>query len=124
MKNLKLFTITLTMLMVILSINSIAQVTNSNVIPQSVLTSFTAKYPGANVKSWQTEHGNYVAKAIINDQKCFATFDENGTWINTLSKIKWSQDLPKEVLASYKATKYRSWHIDYLVKVESPLGSS
>lgn len=111
------------MLMAVLSINSIAQ-TNSKVIPQVVLTSFNAKYPGAEVKSWQTEDDKYIAKTILDNHKCFAAFDKNGNWINTLSKIKWSQDLPKEVLASYKTTKYRSWHIDYLVKVETPLGSS
>jgi putative PepSY-like beta-lactamase-inhibitor len=122
MKNLRLYTITLTLLMVVLSMNTIAQVSSSKAIPQTVITSFNAKYPGAGVKSWKIENGKYVAKAIVDNHKCFVTFDINGNWLNTMSKIKWTWTLPKEVYESYKKTKYRAWHIDYLTKIEMPSG--
>jgi hypothetical protein len=122
MKSSKIFLITVIMLMVVFSINTIAQTSSEKAIPQNVISAFSAKYPGAIVKSWKAEHDQYIAKAIINNQKCFVKFDQDGGWINTMSKIKWTWNLPKDVLASYKKTKYRAWHIDYLTKVESPSG--
>jgi hypothetical protein len=122
MKKLKLFIITCTVFTAMFSMSSIAQTNNSRAIPQMVLTSFNAKYPGANVKSWKAENGQYIAKAIVDNQKCFVSFDQNGNWESTISKIHGTRNLPEAVNKTYNKMAYRSWHVFTVSKLVTPHG--
>jgi Putative beta-lactamase-inhibitor-like, PepSY-like len=124
MKNLKLFMITLAMLTVVLSIKTTAQTNDTKAIPQVVTASFKTKYPGVEIKRWKTENNKYVAKATIDNHKCFASFDANGNWLNTTSRIAWPWKLPKTVKEAFGRTKYNNWHIYTVMKVEKPSGES
>lgn len=98
----------------------IAQNSN-NTIPTAVSTAFTAKYPKATIKTWRTDKTGFVAKASEGNQKFYAAFDQNGNWVNTVSKISWSWNLPAEVRASLKSGKFAAWRIDGIKKIETPL---
>jgi hypothetical protein len=93
---------------------------SSNTIPTGVTTAFTAKYPNATVKRWHADKTGFIAKAWEGSQKFYATFDQNGHWVNTTSKITWSWNLPAEVRASLKSGKFAAWGIDGIKKVETP----
>ena len=91
-------------------------------IPPVVITTFTVKYPGADVKNWSTGSNEYTAKAIKDGHKYYATFDQNGQWIMTTKKVNWPWHLPSEVKTAFRKSEYGSWNI-YTVKiVEKPSG--
>ena len=93
---------------------------SNNTIPTAVSTAFIAKYPMATIKTWHTDKTGFVAKATAGNQKFYAAFDQNGNWVNTVSKISWSWNLPSDVRTSLKEGKYAAWRIDGIKKVETP----
>jgi hypothetical protein len=89
-------------------------------VPNSVSAAFTAKYPKAQIKKWSETNGSYVAEAKDGHQKFYASFDQSGNWLSTASKISWSWNLPSDVRASIRNSKYAAWKIDGIKKVDSP----
>jgi Putative beta-lactamase-inhibitor-like, PepSY-like len=124
MKNSLIFRAAFMIMMVTFSINTIAQTSNEKAIPQTIITAFNAKYPGAPVKSWKVDHDRYIAKAIIDNHKSFATFNNNASWLSTTTKMAWPWKLPKAIKEAYRKTKYHSWHIYSVMKVEKGTGES
>jgi Putative beta-lactamase-inhibitor-like, PepSY-like len=118
MKFLKSISILIIASMILCITNTFAQ--SSTTVPTTVSAAFTAKYPKADLKKWNALNGNYVAEAKNGHQKFFATFDQNGNWLNTASKISWSWNLPADVRASLRNSKYSAWRIDGIKKVDSP----
>jgi len=112
------------LLMAVASTRTNAQSNDTKAIPQTVVSAFSSKYPGVEIKKWKTENNRYTAKATIDNHKCFASFDANGNWLNTRSRIAWPWKLPKTVKEAYRKTKYSNWHIYTVMKVEKPLGES
>jgi hypothetical protein len=117
MKFLKSF-IALIIVMIFCSTNIFAQSTNT--VPNTVSAAFLAKYPKAKLKKWSEANGSYTAEAKDSHQKFFATFDQSGTWLSTISKISWSWNLPSEIQTSIRNSKYSAWKIDGIKKVDSP----
>jgi hypothetical protein len=120
MKNsisIKAFFIVLTMLYT----NHILAQANNN-IPSVVTNSFAAKYPKAVAKSWKANSNQFTAKAEEGHLKYYATFDANGKWINTTTKVNWPWHLPPAIKSAFKNSKYGSWDIYTVRTVESPSG--
>jgi len=94
----------------------------NNKVPEAVVSSFNSKYPNVQVKSWKTHDQMYTAKIIMDRKKAFASFDASGNWINTVSKVSWTWDLPKPVNNGFKNSTYRSWNIYDIHQIEKPSG--
>jgi len=85
------------MLMVAVSSNIMAQATNISAVPEVVASSFHNKYPNTTVERWKASEDKYIAKVSVDNHTCFVSFDANGNWICTMSKIRWTHQLPKTV---------------------------
>jgi putative PepSY-like beta-lactamase-inhibitor len=121
MKSLKLFMSILAVSLMFFSINANAQNSNT-VLPQAIASPFNAKYPNAVIKSCKAESDKYVVKAEIGGNKCFVRFDKNGNWINTMSNIHWTKNLPVAVHNAFNKTKYRAWYVDFITRIDEPDG--
>jgi len=119
MKNLKAVLIMVTGLFIT---NSVAQAKNATNIPQTVMLSFSNKYPGAIIKRWELRDNNYTAKAIIDGHKYFATFDKDGNWISTASNTNFAYKMPKVINSAYKRSPYNNWAVYFAKRVEKPSG--
>ena len=95
---------------------------NSSKVPVEISSAFTAKYPKAEVKKWVVTNNQFTAKAKDAGQVFYATFNNNGQWVQTISKISWSWKLPADVNGALKQSKYATWRVDKLKKVETPAG--
>ena len=122
MKKFRLLITTTLLVLVVVSFNSVAQTANSDAVPTIVVSSFQSKYPGATIKKWKSEKDKYIAKAEINNRNCFATFDRNGKWVNTISKVRGERKLPKAVYEAYQKSAYKSWNVYFIKEVEKPSG--
>jgi len=123
MKNLKIYAALIIMVMISCTDHIIAQAKSKNDVPENIIAEFTAKYPNAKVKSWNTSNDGYIVKAKENGSKFYVTFDKNGQWVQTTTQVSWSWQLPAEVRASLKESKYAAWRIDKIKKVETPAGN-
>jgi hypothetical protein len=118
MKNLSIAFI---FLMMLLTTNIFAQ-SKDKTVPETVVSALKQKYPDATFKSWKIKGNLFTAKINIGGKKCFATFDEHGSWINTTSKISWPWSLPLNIRSAYKKSDYSTWNIYVSKKIESPAG--
>jgi hypothetical protein len=121
MKNFKLYMALIVMVTIFCANTVFAQKSSKNV-PATVVAAFTSKYPKAEIKNWDISNDEFTAKAKEGDHKFYVTFDNNGTWVKTASKINWSWNLPADVRASLKSSKYAGWRVDGVKKIESPTG--
>ena len=118
MKFLKSYSALIIIALILVASNTFAQ--SSNNIPNTVTAAFSAKYPKASIKKWSEANNSYTAVARDGGQKFYATFDQSGNWVSTASKIRWSWNLPSDVSASLRNSKYAAWKIDGIKKVDSP----
>jgi len=119
MKNLKVKTIILIAAIGLISYNTMAQKAQ-NMVPQAVITAFSAKYPQAQLKGWQTKNNACTASFAVANKKYKASFYNDGRWISTETQVKRSS--PK-ILAYLKKNNYASWYVDKIEKVETPMQS-
>jgi hypothetical protein len=119
MKNLMIKAIILIATMGIYSYDSLAQKAIVT-LPQAVLTSFTAKYPQAQVKSWKMKGDISTASFAMDNKKYKAAFYDNGNWINTVRNIRHTSSLPNQVRLYLKGSRYASWHIDDMKRLRTP----
>jgi len=117
MKSVK--TIILIVAIGIISFNTMAQ-TADNKVPQAVLTSFSAKYPHAELKKWKANNNTYMARFIMNDKKYEASYSGNGNWLNTKRDIRHIKNLPDQIRMFLKSGSYASWHIDDMERLRTP----
>ena len=110
------------MVMIFCTTSLFAQSNSKNDVPATILASFTAKYPKAEIKKWEVTSDGYTAKVIEDHNKFEASFDKNSQWVKTTTKIGWSWDLPAEIRTALKDSKYKDWRVDRLRKVETPAG--
>jgi len=113
---LKIFKAVTILMMVLFATAIYAQSNNSKNVPETIVSALKQKYPAAELKGWKVSDDVYVAKISLDGKKCFAAFDVNGNWINTVSKVSWSWDLPKNVNAAFKNSGYQSWNIHQVAK--------
>ena len=77
-----------------------AQKTSSPNVPANVTSSFHAKYPEALKTNWEVKNQNeYEAEFKMNNVEYYAQFDGAGHWIETETKVKFS-DLPSSIQAA------------------------
>jgi len=101
---------------------AIAQTTQDQAVPKAVTAAFNLKYPKGKFKKWSLEKDNYSGIFNMEGQICTVVYDKSGTWVNTSTKIKWTWKLPKEVKDGLKKSKYSSWDVDGIKKIETPKG--
>jgi len=122
MKNFKLYVAVIIMMMICYTSNSIAQASGKNDVPANVLAAFKARYPRADIKNWEISNNEYTAKAKEDGKKFYASFDQNSQWVKTASQINGSWNLPGDVKAALKGSKYAAWRVDKIKKIETPDG--
>jgi hypothetical protein len=122
MKKLRCYTALIMLVMIFCTSNIIAQSNNKNEVPATVLAAFAAKYPNAAIKNWNVNNGEYIAKAKAGNRKYFATFDNKGAWIKTVSKFNWPGSLSPLVRKAFNKSKYSAWHIYEINLVDTPSG--
>ena len=123
MKNSKRFLIVIIILIAIAA-ELKAQAINSTSIPEVVVASFNKKYPGSKIRRWKAKENKFIAKAEINGHICSITFDKNGDWLSTISRIRWTRQLPQAVYIAYKKSKYNSLNVYYIARIERQSGES
>lgn len=122
MKSLKIKTLILIAAMGIITIPAMAQNAN-NIVPQNVQTAFSSKYPQAQLKAWKVKHDTCMAMFTLNTKKYVAKYAKDGDWYSTERIIRHESSLPPEVQAYLKTSKYASWYIDDMRKVNTPMQS-
>ncbi|HEY4335175.1 MAG TPA: PepSY-like domain-containing protein [Puia sp.] len=106
----------------LLSETMIAQANNSVVVPQAVLTAFTARFPNAQIRDWQEQPQGFIADFKQNGKKLFAYYAADGTWKGTESAIKWTKNLPPAVKEGWKNSSYSAWYVEDIKKIDQPEG--
>ncbi len=119
MKTLKIYS-ALAILVMFFCTGSIFAQGSVNDVPPTLSKAFAVKFPNAVLKKWYAEKTGFVAEAKEGNQKFSASFDQNGNWQNTTSKINWTWKLPSDVRTSLKSGKYSAWRVDGIKKVEMP----
>jgi len=118
MKNI-IKSITLSIIAGLITFNASAQ--RAGNVPQNVLSTFSSKYPQAQVKKWKSTHEAYIAYFTNDGKKYMASYSKNGAWVNTERDISRSSGLPVAVQSFLKTGTYASWHIDDMMRVRTPL---
>ncbi len=89
-------------------------------VHQAAKNAFAAKYPQAELKRWKTNKDTGIAVYQQDGKKYEASFDKNGVWLRTERSIMNEPGLPPEAMSYLKTSKYASWHIDDIKKVNTP----
>ena len=91
-------------------------------VPKKVEASFNAKYSNANDVNWSIEEGLFVVTFSIEESEAYATYEKNGTWVETIFNIS-ENELPDEAIL-YLEENYVVSDISQVEKREDPLGVS
>jgi hypothetical protein len=82
-------------------------------------TALQEKYPNAQSVEWdKVGKGEYQADFVLNGTEMSVTFDANGGWLETETKLK-NKDLPKPV-KDYVAKTYPKGAISEVALLEKP----
>lgn len=88
-------------------------------VPAAVLDAMNARYPDAENVKWETEDDDeYEAEFKMDKAEMSATFEEDGTWVETETKMKKS-DLPNVVKEAI-ALEFEEYKIESVEKLETP----
>jgi len=83
-------------------------------VPQSVMATFMAKYPGESDPDWHIDdHGLWEANFKMEGEKYRADFKPNGLWVETENSINTSH-LPQAVKEAIK----RDYKDEKIIEVE------
>ncbi len=96
------------------------QKVNASKVPATAKTYFSKNFPTVTNAKWEIENGSYEANFKEKGNKMSATFDNNGNWMETESKIKVSE-LPKSVI-DYVAKNYADQKIKGAAKLTMAKG--
>lgn len=88
-------------------------------VPESVLSAYKEKYKKLEVKNWYQNGDMYAAMFEKGDNDFKATFNSDGKWIQTSTKIKEAQ-VSGAVKKSLKNTEWGEWKMQECYKVENP----
>jgi hypothetical protein len=100
--------------------NIVAQGDTTVVVPQPVLTAFTAQFPKGQLKKWEQRKEGYIADFRQDGKKFFAYYAADGTWKGTESPINWTKNLPAEVKEGWRKSIYYNWYVEDIKKIETP----
>ena len=85
--------------------------------PAEVTNAFTAKFPGATNVIWSDKLTNFEAAYTLNGVRGYASFDSDGAWKRTETKVA---SLPTEVQDGWNKSKYNGWTVKSIRKIERP----
>jgi hypothetical protein len=100
----------------LLSNNSFAQIRK---IPAEVTSSFTEKYPQAELVEWRDKLTGFTASFSVDSIDYLASFSNKGEWESTEIGIEQS-DLPEVVQDGFEKSKYADWTVNEIRKIELP----
>lgn len=86
-------------------------------VPSSVQSAFDKKYPSFKPTEWEQRQNFYVADFKESTHDAEAWFDAQGVWQLTETDVPFNQ-LPKEVLTAFQASKYAKWKVEDVDKIE------
>jgi len=78
------------------TLNTFAQKVNPENLPESVKSSFKAKFPTAEKVKWEMDYENFEAEFKLDKNEVSAEFDKDGNWLETETPIK-PTAIPAEV---------------------------
>jgi hypothetical protein len=105
---------------IVLTQSVMAQKKESPEVPKEVMKSFTAKFPGSELKNWETRKEGYIAKFTRDGKKYFAYYSPEGDWKGTETRVKWTRHLPKNVQKGWHNSGYVNWYVHNIKKIETP----
>lgn len=85
-------------------------------VPDKVKTAFDGKFPNAAVMKWEADDDEYTAEFSKDNLNYYATFDEDGKWIET-GVMTAFDNLPDALKKNVKE-KYKDNEIKCVYKVE------
>src|ERR1041384_4805688 len=88
-------------------------------VPESVLNGYKEKYKKAEVKNWYQDGDMYAAVFDKGESTFRASFNSDGKWIKTSTKIKEAQ-VSTVVKKAIKNTEWAEWKMSEAYKVETP----
>lgn len=90
-------------------------------VPQAVVGTFEAMFPGVNSVEWEKERDWYVADFWYGNAVTEAWFDANGDWCMTEIDLgKNVSNLPEAVQMAFNGSEYANWTMDDMDKYERP----
>jgi hypothetical protein len=104
----------------ILAQSVMAQRKESPTVPKEVVKAFSAKFPGSELKKWETRKEGYIAKFTRDGKKYFAYYSPEGDWKGTESRVKWTRHLPENVRKGWSNSGYSNWYVHNIKKIETP----
>jgi len=81
--------------------------------------SFSEKFPDAKAKKWKSKKATFIAKFSSNGKKYEATFNADGKWVETLTRIKW-EELPGPVRKTFYASEFIWLNWTSVKKLDTP----
>lgn len=92
-------------------------------VPANVKKAFEQKVPNAKDVEWEYDSEDKVweVEYETGEEELVSAFDENGKWVETEKKIKFSE-LPEAVMATLKSD-YANYEVEDAEFVETPKGS-
>lgn len=109
----KLLVFTLCSIFIFVSCNKDEDYTpNSNVV-----NAFNNRFPDAKDVSWKIKAGYHMADFINGSYEAEAWYDDSGNWIATETELPF-KSLPMPVQESFNFSKYKTWTIDNVSKLE------
>ena len=95
--------------------NTFAQVVN---VPNKSEKHLAEKYPDAKKVNWSNNVKNYTAKFELNDEKCKAYYNIDGSWDFTEKELDYSK-FPEAVATSFKNSRFSDWKTESTAFVEN-----
>ncbi|MGN6180080.1 MAG: hypothetical protein ACTHNW_12910 [Mucilaginibacter sp.] len=93
-------------------------------VPQAVSAAFANQYAQAHLKNWYVDNGQYIACFRYNDRDWMAHYSADGNWLRSERNIKHIATLPYDVRTALKNSKYASYHVDEMARLQMPDHSS
>ncbi len=106
-------------MLLICSLKSFSQKMKESEVPAAVKTSFGKLFPGSSAK-WEKEDGNYEAGFKKEGKTISATFQTDGTFMESETTIK-ETDLPPAVI-NYLQANYTNKKIKESAKITNATG--
>ena len=88
------------------------------IVPQSVKTAFTAKFPAATDVDWEDDKDVFEAEFDFEGKKMSANFSKSGSWLETEHEVE-KDELPSHISTSV-ADLYPGFEIEEVEMIETP----
>jgi Putative beta-lactamase-inhibitor-like, PepSY-like len=95
---------------------SFAHKTDPAKVPIAVKQTFHDNFPEIKDGNWEKEHGNYEVTFMQGGAKVSATYDKNGTWLETERKISTKALPPAANVYIEKTCKGHLVHAAFVIK--------